>query len=327
MRLKRYIWILTGDDYNVINKCNKSTKRRFTAIGVLVASIFALCFISCYFAFTKLLQNYWTGIPIGLFFASMITNIYLFLLYTLSKTGFPYIPNKPARYISITIRLVFIAFIAIIVSKPIESFIFSNPLELEIQKFKLEKLERYTKSTNRFFNEEIAVIEDIIAQQKVLNNKIDKGQLVNYDELIRSKEIERRQLIESMEKLVGKSGYYIQGMLILNTKHPICWAITLIIIALFIYPTYLKIFIHKDSVFYKTKHYIESHLVRYEYELFKEQYSKIFRYNYDVDVQYDEHYTDPPFNTKRKIDKKTTLTEDDLLDSLYAYIQDHRKTY
>ncbi|WP_200975609.1 DUF4407 domain-containing protein [Echinicola sp. 20G] len=317
--------MLSGDDYNVVGKCDKSTQHRFTAIGVLVACIFVLCFISCYFAFTKLFQNYYTGIPIGLFFAWMITNIYLFLLYTLSKTGFPYIPNKPARYVATTIRLVFIAFIAIVVSKPIESLVFSKQLALEMQSFKQDKIERYEKSTNVFFADEINIIKDIIAQQKVLNNVIDEEQLSNYNELIRSKEEERDRLIKSMRILVGKSDYYIQGMIILNTKYPICWAITLFGIIIFIIPTYLKIFIHKDSIFYKTKHYIESYLVKYEYELFKEKYSEIFRYKYGIDIQYTECYTDPPFNTKRKIDKReraerTVLTEDDLLNSLYAKV-------
>mgnify|MGYP000553936865 CR=1 FL=1 len=320
MHLKRFFWVLSGDDYNVVGKCNKSTQRRFTTIGVLVACIFALCFISCYFAFTKLFQNYYTGIPVGLFFAWMITNIYLFLLYTLSKTGFPYIPNKPARYVATTIRLVFIAFIAVVVSKPIESLVFSKQLALEMKSFKQDKIERYEKSTNVFFADEIAIIKELIAQQKVLNNVIDEDQSANYYELIQSKEEERDRLIKLMRTLVGKSDYYIQGMLILNTKYPICWIITLFIVIIFIIPTYLKIFIHKDGVFYKTKHYVESRLVKYEYELFKEKYREIFRHKYDIDIQYTEHCTDAPFNTKRKIDNRTVLTEDDFLDSLYAKV-------
>lgn len=320
MRLKRFFWILSGDDVNVIVECTKQTKLRFTVIGILVAFIFALCFISCYFAFTQLFQNYYIGIPVGLFFAWMITNIYLFLLYTLSKTGFPYIPNKQARYISTSIRLVFIAFIAIVISKPIESLIFSKQLDSEIQSFKQEKLKRYEKSTTAFFNDEIKIIENVIAQQILLSDGIEEEQLLKYKEQIRSKEAERDRLIESMGALVDKSGYYIQGMIILDTKYPICWIITLFVIALFIYPTYLKIFIHKDTIFYKTKHDTESQMVKYDYALFKKEYSEIFRHQYGKEIQYTECYTDPPFNTTRKIDNRTALKEDDLLDSLYDEI-------
>ena len=206
MKLKQFFWTLSGDDVNVIAKCNNKTKRRFTSIGILVAVIFTLSFTSCYFAFTKLLQNFWGGILIGLFFAWMITNIYLFLLYTLSKTGFPYVPNKFARFISVGIRLIFIAFIAIIVSKPIESIIFSKQIEYEILSFKKEKIERYTKTTSKYIDKEI------LEYEKLLVGKNDKF----YLNLIKNRNERKSSLIASMNKLVNKSNYYIQGIIILN---------------------------------------------------------------------------------------------------------------
>lgn len=308
MILKQFFWTLSGDDVNVIAKCNNKTKRRFTSIGILVALIFTLSFTSCYFAFTKLLQNFWGGILIGLFFAWMITNIYLFLLYTLSKTGFPYVPNKFARFISVGIRLIFIAFIAIIVSKPIESIIFSKQIEYEILTFKKEKIERYTKTTSNYIDKEI------LEYEKLLVGKNDEF----YLNLIKNRNERKSSLIASMNKLVNKSNYYIQGIIILNNKYPICWLITILIISMFIIPTYLKIFIHKDSIFYKTKHYVESHLVKYEYELFKEKYNEIIRHNYGIDVRFTEHYSDAPFNTKRIVNKREIHKEEDLLASLYA---------
>lgn len=318
MGLKRFFWILTGDDFNVIGKCSEQTKRHFTFIGILVAFIFSICFVSCYLAFSQLFRNMYVGVPVGLFFAWMVTNIYLFLLYTLSKTGFPYIPNKTARYFSTIIRVIFIAFIAIIVSKPIERLVISEQLELELESFKKDKIERYKNSTQEFFGEEITLIKNLITQKESLHSVMDETEKSNLEKLIHSKEAERDRLIKSMEQLIDKSDYYIQGIVILNSKYPICWFLTFFVIIIFIIPAYLKIYIHKDSIFYKTKHYVESNLVRYEYELFKEQYRRIFRHKYEIEVQYIELYKDPPFNTIRKTDDKKILTESDLLDSLYV---------
>ena len=194
MKLRKFFWTLSGDDKNVIAKCNKSTRSRFTGIGVLVAVIFSLCFASCFLAFTGLLQNLWIGIVIGLFFAWMITNIYLFLLYTLSKTGFPYIPNKTARFVSVSIRLIFIAFISIIVSKPIESLIFSKPLAQDIQVFKQEKIKRYTQLTHEYLDKEIQ------EYKKLLTGSNDEF----YSRLIEDRERKKLTLTTSMEKLVSK---------------------------------------------------------------------------------------------------------------------------
>ncbi len=303
-----FFWTLSGDDKNIIGKCNKSTRSRFTGIGVLVGIIFTICFVSCFLAFTGLLQNSWIGIVIGLFFAWMITNIYLFLLYTLSKTGFPYIPNKTARFISVSIRLIFIAFISTIVSKPLETLVFSKQLSQDIQVFKQEKINRYKQSTNNYLDKEIN------EYKKLLTGTNDDF----YLNLIQDREKKKLSYTNSMKQLVKKSNYYIQGIIILNKKYPLSWFISLFVLILFIIPTFLKIFIHKDSIFYKTKHYVESHLVKYEYELFKEKYNEIFNNKYGMDLHYDEHFSDAPFNTKRKVNKRDLLKEDDLLDSLYA---------
>ena len=308
MNLLKFFWTLSGDDKNIIAKCNKSTRNRFTGIGLLVGMIFCLCFMSCFLAFTGLLQNLWIGIAIGLFFAWMITNIYLFLLYTLSKTGFPYIPNKTARFISVSIRLIFIGFISIIVSKPIENLIFSEKLHQDIQVFKEEKINRYNQLTDKYLNKEIN------EYKKSLTGKNDEF----YLKLIEDRKQKKLQLTSSMEQLVRKSNYYIQGIIILNKKYPISWLVTVLILALFITPTYLKIFIHKDSIFYRTKHNVESRLVKYEYDLFKEKYKQILSHKYGLDLHYDEHYLDAPFNTKRKVNKRELLKEDDLIDSIYA---------
>jgi len=307
MKLKNIFWLLSGDDVNIIAQCDKTTKNRFTAIGLLVAVIFIICFISCFFAFTHLLQNLWFGILIGLFFAGMITNIYLFLLYTLSKSGFPYIPNKTARFISVSIRLIFIAFIGIIVSKPIESLVFSDQLKKDIIIFKSEKLEKYTLRTNNFIDKEIK------AYQKLLEGSNDPF----YHKLIENKKKKKAILLASMEKLIENSNYYIQSIIILNHKYPISWLITTIIIIMFMIPTYLKIYIDKNSIFYRTKHKIESSLVSYEYEQFKNFYNRIFIKKYELDYKFTEHYSDAPFNTQRKKDEVSLHHEDDLLKSLY----------
>jgi hypothetical protein len=143
----RLFWTLSGDDLSIIEKCKFSTRARFTWIGILVFLVFSICFISCYFAFKQLFQNNYIGIPIGIFFSWMITNIYLLLLYTLTKSSLPYAKSKLTRTISVTIRVFFVIFIAIIISKPIESLLFNNRLNFEIDSFKTKKLAEYTLST------------------------------------------------------------------------------------------------------------------------------------------------------------------------------------
>ena len=317
MNLKRILCTFSGDDYSIISQCDNSIQNRFMAIGGFVTVIFALCFVSCYFTFTKLFQNYFIGIPIGIFFAYMITNIYLLLLYTLSKNSFPCKTNKAAQLFSISIRIIFISFIAIVVSKPIETILFSSPLENEIGIYKKVQIEKYTKSTVEYFDAETKNLKLIIEKQKYRYSNQETSQVANYEKLLQKKERQKDELINSMTHLVNNSNYYIQSIIILNSKYFTCWLLTFITIFIFLFPAYLKNFLGEQSFYYETKRSIENRLVKEEYASFKARYNLLFQEYFNRNIQFSEPFIDPPFNTIRKKDEREFLKEDDLISDLY----------
>jgi ABC-type multidrug transport system fused ATPase/permease subunit len=317
MNLSRILCTFSGDDYSIISQSDRTIQNRFKAIGGFVTAIFALCFISCYFTFTKLFQNYFIGIPIGIFFSYMITNIYLLLLYTLSKNSFPCKTDKAAQLFSISIRVVFICFIAIIVSKPIETILFSMPLENEIESYKQEQIDKYRKSTAEYYDAETKNLKLIIEKQKNLYDNAETSQIGNYEKLLKKKELQKDELIASMIKLVSNSNYYIQSIVILNTKYRTCWLITLFTMFVFLFPAYLKNFLGEQSFYYETKRTIENRLVKEEYASFKARYNLLFQEHLNQNIQFSEPFIDAPFNTIRKRDEREFLKEDDLISDLY----------
>ena len=312
MNLSRILCTFSGDDYSIISQSDRTIQNRFKAIGGFVTAIFALCFISCYFTFTKLFQNYFIGIPIGLFFSYMITNIYLLLLYTLSKNSFPCKTDKAAQLFSISIRVVFICFIAIIVSKPIETIVFKAPLEQEIIGYKQAQIQKYIQTTDKYFNNEIKKLKLDISEHEKISQYTNVEQLKNY-----KNRLQKKELIASMIKLVSNSNYYIQSIVILNTKYRTCWLITLFIMFVFLFPAYLKNFLGEQSFYYETKRTIENRLVKEEYASFKARYNLLFQEHLNQNIQFSEPFIDAPFNTIRKKDEREFLKEDDLISDLY----------
>jgi hypothetical protein len=318
MKFGRLLCTLSGDDYSIIIQCkDKSIQYRFMAIGGFVSAIFVLCFISCYFTFTKLIQNRFIGIPIGLFFAYMITNIYLLLLYTLSKNSFPSRKDKAAQIFSLSIRVAFISFIAVVVSKPLETMIYSEVLKNEIKVYKQDRIIEYKRSTITYFNEETKNLKLIVEQQRMLYTDTVNSQIRNYKELLRKKERKKDELIASMIHLVGNSNYYVQSIVILNTKYRNCWLITLFIVMIFLFPAYLKKFLGETSSFYETKRTIENRLVKEEYATFKLKYNSLYRVRLNMSVSFSETFTDAPFNTIRKSKEQSFLEEFDLISEIY----------
>lgn len=318
MNLSRILCTFSGDDYSIISQCkDKTIQYRFMVIGGFVTAIFALCFISCYFTFTKLIQNYYIGLPIGLFFSYMITNIYLLLLYTLSKNSFPCKTDKAAQLFSISIRVIFICFIAIVVSKPLETMLYSSDLENEIAIYKQEQISKYKQSTTEYFNEETKNLKLIIEKQKLLYTNAETSQIENYKKLLEKKELQKDELITSMTNLVNNSNYYIQSIVILNSKYRACWLFTFFTMFVFLFPAYLKNFLGEQSFYYETKRSIENRLVKEEYASFKARYNLLFQEYFNRNIQFSEPFIDPPFNTIRKKDEREFLKEDDLISDLY----------
>lgn len=317
MEIKEFFCILSGDDYSIIKQCRRSVRNQFVAIGVFVFTVFVLCFVSGYFTFTKMFQNYWIGIPAGLFCAFMVTNIYLLMLYTLSKNVLPHTKSVRAKIISTGLRLLFICFIAVVVSKPIEALIFTIPLNDEIVRYKEEKLLKYTAVTMTHFDNEVIELRKIIANLEKLSDKPDVLQLRKYQSMIEEKEAEKRELILKMNRLVENSNYYIQSIVILNSKYPQCWLMTAIIVVVFIVPAYLKYVLPIAGAYNNSKKDIETRLITQEYELFRVKYNALLRLNYGADKQYNELFTDAPFNTVLKRDERSFLRQDDLLAEIY----------
>ncbi|MBK7888514.1 MAG: DUF4407 domain-containing protein [Bacteroidetes bacterium] len=317
MNLRKFLCTLSGDDYSIISQCDNAQQNRFAAIGGFVFCIFVLCFLSSYITFTMLFQNYYIGVLASIFFSWMITNIYLLLLYTLTKNVLPHLRNDKARVYSAGVRLGFICFLAIVVSKPLESWLYSDQLDIEISIYKQAKIKKYTKITSDYFEQETEQLKLIIDRQTKLYGSSPTGKVDLYVKLLEKKEDQRQELIARMENLVEHSNFYIRSIIMLNTKHPSCWLFTFVSIIIFMIPAYLKNFLGEQSSYYDLKRRIEITLIQQEYATFKSHYNRILQSLHSTNKTFSECYIDAPFNTIRKKDGRQFLKEDDLISELY----------
>lgn len=315
MKLKKLLCILSGDDYGFIVR--SKMENRFSWIGLYVLIVFAACFISSYFTFVKLFPNYWVGVPIALFFAWMITNIYLLLLYTLSKNVLPHKKHTGTRLFSLILRIAFISLIAILVSKPLEALIFAAPLSIEVAEHKRQKLAEYNRAIEEFFAGETKEIKLMLESQKKLEASASPAKIKQYEKLLMVKENQKNKLLSEMTNLVENANFYIYGIVTLNTKYPACWLLTLISVSIFLAPAVLKNLISENSAYYRLKREFEVKIVRGEYLAFRQRYRQTFLDLFGVEKNYIEHYLDPPFNTVPITDTNVYLSEGDLIAELY----------
>jgi hypothetical protein len=255
----------------------------------------------------------------------MMANIYILLLYSLSKNLLPHISSKGARWISISLRIAFIAVFAMIVSKPLELLLFSPLLENDIVIHKQNEYKVGEAVVKSLYDKSFIELERLI-------------QLGDYSaaSILATKKTERVETLLKLQKQIEASDYYLQQIRILNSKYLFTWLFTLI---LFLAPVYLKYLMEEENEFYQKKKKIETQIVLDEYASFRLRYkafwkgffqdlevrppnknermnvvlAEIIQKNYEFEVVFE----DPPFNTIRKKDPRDFLEQSSLKEELY----------
>lgn len=314
MDLYRRILILSGDDYGAIMECEKKVQHRFFAIGCFVAFIFLLCFASSYYSSTQLFDNYLVGIPLGMFFAGMVVNLYLLILYTLSKNTLPHVPSVPAKVFSLLIRVVFLLFMATLVSKPLEALIYNTALSEDISAFKKEEVAKYGRLADKHLADQAEGLRNLIVKRSTNAGSSIDPSLTR----ILANEVARNNISKiAMAKLVDESPYFIRRISILSTTYLETWIITLVIAAVFFAPLAMRALVKNTTDFYDKRRELEIRLVDQAYAEFKKGYSRTFRLDHNLHVEYSESYEDPPYNTVRKVDQRVFQSEKELIDEIY----------
>jgi len=121
--MKEVLWKLVGEDFQILMSADKNIRNRFLYSGVIMLLI---CLISL-IGFTQLLFLMFNHFPIivviSLFLTWLFFNIYKLCLITLSVRAKIY---NIGYVFSLLIRVVFISFMAIIISKGFEYFLFNT---------------------------------------------------------------------------------------------------------------------------------------------------------------------------------------------------------
>ncbi|MDU8886325.1 DUF4407 domain-containing protein [Yeosuana sp. MJ-SS3] len=297
MKIKRFennkfFWWFAGEDPYLLSGCTKETKFKFSINGLLVIFIMISSGISISFGVYELLESYLFGLFIGIYFSISIFFLYLFILYTLTKDVLP--PKAKSiygRYSSRALRVVFLIILGLVVSQPIEYWLFSEKV-------------------NTILNQEI--IRDIENRNLKLNNeyvlKLKDRKSNNYDEELLLLEVEsfKKEKEERLNNFIDyqlSRNFFIRKMILMDTSKStwFIWIFSIIFIVIFIGPVYLKLNISLDTNYYKHMEKIQRKLVLDHHKSFVKSYNEILRNKFgDLNLEWKSDYIDAPFNSTRK---------------------------
>lgn len=104
-----------------------------------------------------------------------------------------------------------------------------------------------------------------------------------------------------------ESSLFLEHMILLNEHHPWVWTITVSVVLFFIMPVFLRASLRKKKEYYSIKRIIDKAIVEDNYfgvkKYLNSLYSNMYKAYNDKSFDFrhhEEHYLDPPFNTKLK---------------------------
>jgi hypothetical protein len=307
----KWLWIFSGDDYRIIADCNRTIKFKFAIIGGVVLFLILLSLLSVQIAIESLFHSAIIGVLIGSFFAMVLSILYILLLQTLSYNLLPHIKPRTIEN-SRWLRYVFIVFMAVIISKPIEYQILKSETVEITNNIKSEQLVELTQVIQKIEQAQLVHIEKELNSEHLSNKVKAEYQLMKKE----IKDEKERDLAEAIE-LVSNSRYFIKGMERLHEKQPLIWGISLITVFLFLLPMLIKLSIPRNSDYIKQKEEMERRIVDNHYNLIKEIYAKLFWEKHKRFAKLHETHVDSPYNTKKAEKKTKTLKQSDLVELIY----------
>jgi len=195
--LKKFFWMCSGADSDILQNSSKAEQIKFAGIGGTVFFTAVMAFIAASYALFTVFDNYFAAIFFGLVWGLLIFNLDRFIVSTIKKQN-----NKWKEFWQATPRILLAIIIAIVISKPLEMKIFEKEINqvLLTQKNDLTLVNKNQIASQ--FTPEIATLQNEISS---LKNEIEL------------KEVETNTLYETYiseaegtagTKLLGKGPVY-----------------------------------------------------------------------------------------------------------------------
>jgi hypothetical protein len=272
-----------------------------------------LCAVSIGLFIYSFINTYFVVFFLTLFISLSIINLYIFILHNISPNLLPNNATNTSNFFESLLKLAFLIFLAIAISKPIEIFIFKDNAKFQraLEDFKDQKLEDF----------KINLSELYVDRLKYINEKYDNSQTFNereqYKKAFENIIENNSQRVDQMALSIENSFFFIEKTKILfkikESKY-----VTIFISSLFILPWFLKIILPINNPYYELKKDIEMRMIKEDYVSFVgHKNSLLYRFK-DYRFNIPPKYLDPPFNTKLIRDNTIMNSSKKLIEKIYG---------
>ena len=308
--IRHLLYGLAAEDAFILKSCEPKVSRYFLLIGLVVLFIYLLCTVSIGLFIYSFINNYFVIFFLTFFISLSIINLYIFILHNISPNLLPNNATNSSNFFESLLKLGFLIFLAIAISKPIEIFIFKDNAAFQraLEAFKDQKLKDFKINLNELTTDRL---NDLYNRS---NTNIERESFKI--DIERIHEINQQRIVQ-MALSIEKSFFFIEKTKILfNIKES--KYVTFFISFLFILPWFLKIILRNNNPYYELKKDIEMRMVKEDYVSFIGHKNSLLYRFIDYRFNIPPKYLDPPFNTKLIRDNTIMNSSKKLIEKIYG---------
>lgn len=284
---------LAGGDYFLVMRADPALARKYAIAGVLMLGLLLLSLTSVFYGMDLLFHNWPAELGLSCFIACLFCFIYVFLMTTFTR-------RASGSYLTTSniVRIFFVVFIALLVAKPLEVWLFNARIEKSVAERKEIIRQEYRAGAYQLYQRDLQALEK--KRERILEKPFYEAEeltpVTEALDRINTKIQESEVLLERRLAHTSLLIYRIQTV----CGYPAAWLFSLVVIGIFLLPGLLVYTVANDSRYVESKQRKERQLITDEYTSFLLRYKMILG-KWDEAVTHYSVYADPPFNTQRKV--------------------------
>lgn len=287
---------LVGAEYHLLQQAGGKVLMTFYFSASVILLIAILSFLSIRYAIELLFHNPIVEVSLSVFLSLLFVVMYIFLLNTFTESG-----KKHEKFsMSNVIRTGFVIFMAFMISKPVEVYLFDTSLTRKVGDYKSRLYAEHIKKIDVLYVADMGLLLKKRNYYDNLNaSHVFDEQINLIDRKLNLLQEKKEKLVDASKARIERADYFVYRVRQVS-ENISAWLICLLVTVLFLLPGYLVYLIATQGEYFKIKKSYEERIVLKDYRKFLKDYKELFWNKHGCEIEIFSNYEDPPFNSRLK---------------------------
>ena len=316
--IKQFLIYICGFDPIILEK-DTIANLTFIKFAFGFTLVIVLSFFSTFIVFINTIENLLASIILAAFFSLLIVNLYRLIIVTSSPNNLKLNKNNFRDMIGhYIVKAVLLLMIFLIISEPVETFIFKDSVNSYVEDYKGELIYNFENQLKLSSEKAIEKLtydnENQIKFREINNLEIDSEvQKLFEDKINLILQNDQDRIFDFEEKIIN-SNFFFKQISIVNSKVPASYLLSILILLFVLYPVYLIMYDENFKSCFELEEESNNYIIQNNWNKYSVKQEELFFETTGKKLIRQNLYLDPPFNRLKTPDntkylKKGTLVK------------------